>query len=61
MGNINFKLEDTVHQRLKKKCASENVKIKDVIPALVKYYIGNGIKAKNTIEIVSPKKASDEN
>ena len=58
MGNINFQLEDVVHQQLKRKCASDNVKIKDVIPALVKYYISNGIKAKNTIEIL-PRKHSD--
>jgi len=55
MGNINFQLTEDEHKQLKDRCVEEDVKIKDVIPALVRYYLGNGIKVKSTIEIVSPR------
>ena len=52
---IGMDISEEMGNQFKRKCAEENVKMKDVIPALVRYYISNGIKAKNTIEIIPPK------
>ncbi len=41
MGNINTNIDNTLHQKVKIKAAKENIKIKDLIPKLLKKYVGD--------------------
>lgn len=51
MKNINIRIDDDLHSRFKKKCRLDGLRINQVLPALMRHYSENGLRAKSEVRI----------
>jgi len=44
MKNINIKIDDYLHEKLKKKCKEEEIKMNKAVPAMIEYCLDIDVK-----------------